>query len=251
MHEAFFFGPADRQIFAMYHPPVIADKRVLTVICPPLFAEFNRTHSILRKLAVSLAEHGQHVLRIDFSGTGDSFGNLEELTISDWVDDIALAVQEGRDLSGCTAVRILGVRASALLACKSATTMSNVERLVLWDPVHDGTEYLRALAREQVAILEQHHHLGRAQRRDILQNYRMYSLSDGMLEEFHGFDNGVYSSVPKNKLRVVSTSSAGELPVQGASQNVVKFACYWETNTEGLIVSQPVLEGLSQCLTEQ
>ena len=39
MHEAFFFGPSDQQLFANYHPEVRGDGRALTVICPPLFSE--------------------------------------------------------------------------------------------------------------------------------------------------------------------------------------------------------------------
>ena len=65
---------------------------MLTVICPPLFNEYMRTQLALRELAISLAERGQHVLRLDYRGTGDSFGDLGEVAISDWVEDIALAI---------------------------------------------------------------------------------------------------------------------------------------------------------------
>ena len=155
MIEAFFFGPSNQQVFAAYHPPVGGSGQVLTVICPPLFSEYMRTQLALRELAISLAERGQHVLRLDYRGTGDSFGDLGEVAISDWVEDIALAVREGRDLSGSNVVRILGVRAGALLACRSAGASSDVQRLVLWDPVPDGAGYLQVLRRIQVAIVEQ------------------------------------------------------------------------------------------------
>jgi len=250
MHEAFFFGPDDRQIFAVYHPAVGADGRVLTVICPPLFAELNRTYSILRKLAVALAEQGQHVLRLDYSGTGDSFGRLEDMTISDWVEDIKLAVQEGRELSGCSTVRIVSVRASALLASMSIGAANDIERLVLWDPIPDGSKYLQALNREQLAVLEQHHFLDRTMRHKLTCDYDMYRMSEQMMDEFRTIDSDVYSNVPRNKLRVFNTTSADEFPVQGASRDTVRHACNWETNTEGLIMSQPILEGLSKCLTE-
>ena len=98
MIEPFFFGPCNQQVFAIYHPPIGGSGQVLTVICPPLFNEYMRTHLALRELAISLAERGQHVLRLDYRGTGDSFGDLGEVAISDWVEDIALAVREGRDL---------------------------------------------------------------------------------------------------------------------------------------------------------
>jgi predicted alpha/beta hydrolase len=148
--EALFFGPSSQQIFAAYHPAIGGSGKVLTVICPPLFSEYMLTHRALRELAISLAERGQHVLRFDYRGTGDSFADLGEVTISDWVEDIALVVREGRDLSGSSVVRLLGVRASALLACRSVGACSIVERLVLWDPVPDGAAYLQILRRIQL-----------------------------------------------------------------------------------------------------
>src|SRR4029077_11133842 len=93
--EAFFFGPSNQQLFANYHLPAGGNGRVLAVICPPLFSDYTRTQLALRTLAISLAASGQHVLRLDYRGTGDSFGDLGEVAISDWVEDIAFAVQEG------------------------------------------------------------------------------------------------------------------------------------------------------------
>ena len=251
MIEAFFFGPSHQQVFASYHPPVGGGGQVLTVICPPLFNEYMRTQLALRELAISLAERGQHVLRFDYRGTGDSFGDLGEVAISDWVEDIALAVREGRALSGSSVVRLLGVRAGALLACRSAGASSDVQRLVLWDPVPDGAGYLQVLRRIQVAILERDLHLGRAERRETLHEYAGHRLSERMLEEFRLLDASAYSSVPKSKLYVVSTSSEGGFPVQGVPQDLARFACNWETDLDDLMLMmpKPVLERLNICLT--
>jgi alpha-beta hydrolase superfamily lysophospholipase len=147
--EAFFFGPGNRWIFANYHAAAGVGGQVLTVICPPLFSDYMRTHLVLRELAMALAERGQHVLRFDYRGTGDSFGKLGEVTVSDWIEDIALGVREGREISGSSVVRLLGVRAGALLACAAARALSDVQRLVLWDPISDGAGYLEVLRRIQ------------------------------------------------------------------------------------------------------
>jgi pimeloyl-ACP methyl ester carboxylesterase len=249
MIEAFFFGPSDEQLFANYHPPVGGSGRVLTVICPPLFSEYMRTQFALRDLAISLAERGQHVLRLDYRGTGDSFGELGEVEISDWVEDIALAVQEGRDLSGSGVVRLLGVRAGALLACRSAGALSDVQRLVLWDPVPDGAGYLQALRRIRLAMLERNPYLSRAERRDAMHEYAGHRLSERMLEEFRLLDVNTYSSVPKSKLHVVSTSSAAGFPVPGVPHDVARCVCNWEADGGDRIMPRPVLERLIECLT--
>jgi alpha-beta hydrolase superfamily lysophospholipase len=207
-----------------------------------------RTQAALRKLAISLAESGQHVLRLDYRGTGDSFGDLAEVAVSDWVEDIALAVREGRELSGSNIVRVLGVRAGALLACRSVGAANEVERLVLWDPVLEGTGYLESLRRVQAAVVEQNYYLSRAERREAMHEYAGYSLSERMTEEFRMLDANTYSSVPKSKLRIVSTTSVNGFPVQGVPQDVAHFACNWETDAEDVLIPRLVLERLIECL---
>src|SRR5207249_5393979 len=106
VETAFFLGPSNRQVFAVYHSPVEAGNEVLTVICPPLFNEYMRTQLALRELAISLAEKGQHVVRFDYQGTGDSFGELDRVAMSDSLEDIALVIRKGRELSGRKLLRL-------------------------------------------------------------------------------------------------------------------------------------------------
>ena len=197
MHESFFFGPDERQLFASYHPPANAGGQILTVLCPPIFTEYNRTHSILRKLALSLAEQSHHVIRFDYSGTGDSFGTLENSSVNDWTEDIRRAVQEGVELTGCSRVRILGVRMGALLACASVGGRSDVDRLVLWDPVSDGREYQRSLLRRLQAKLRHNHFMSRADRRESKLSYSAYKLSDSLRDGIASLDASVCQTMPK------------------------------------------------------
>lgn len=249
MIEPFFMGPHNQQLFAAYHAPAGGSGRTLTVICPPLFAEYMRTHLVLRELAIALAGKGQHVLRFDYRGTGDSFGELAEVEIAHWLEDIGLAVQEGRDLSGSAVVQLVGVRASGLLACKAAGASTDVERVVLWDPVPDGTEYLAALHRVQAGILARNHHLTGAERREAMTEYGGHRLTSRMLADFRSLDAQTYAGVPADRLHVVSTSSSDEFPVPGVSRDLAPFACNWETDLEAQIRPQPVLERLTTCLT--
>jgi pimeloyl-ACP methyl ester carboxylesterase len=249
-HEAFFFGPDDQKIFAQYHPPVRGDGQTLIVICPPLFSDFMRTHLALRELAMALAERGQHVLRFDYRGTGDSFQDLAEVSVHDWVEDIALAVREGLARSGSADVRLLGVRAGALLACKSMGDSSQVRRLVLWDPVPDGAHYLQELRRVQDALIGQHLRLSRAERREARQEYSGYHLSEPLLEGIRSLGGNIYSSIPKGKLHVLSTSASAAFTVPGVPGDVAPFDCNWETDSEDrLLMTRPLLERFIACLT--
>ena len=195
-------------------------------------------------MAVSLAEAGQHVLRFDYRGTGDSFGDLGDATISDWLEDVALAVQEGREISGCGSVQILGVRAGALFACKSLGAASEVARLVLWDPITDGAEYLGELRRVQSKLIERNVYLTRAERREGRRDYATYRLSERMLQDFRALDATAFAGVEKSKMSVVMSSSPGAFPVEGVSLEVVGHPCHWDTDFEDLIDPIPVLERL-------
>lgn len=250
MNEAFFFGPAERQLFGNYHAPVAGDGQVLTVICPPLFFDYMRTHLTLRRLALSLAERGQHVLRFDYRGTGDSFGDLGEVTVSDWVEDIALAVREGFDISGSQKVRLVGVRAGALLACRLPVAVSDFQRLVLWDPVPDGAAYLQQMCRIQATMVRRHLHLSRDERHRGMLEYAGHPVSERMLDEFRSLDASAYSRVPSSKLQVVSTLPVQPFPVAGISQNVAPVACNWDTDIQDPMRPQSaLLEPLIACLT--
>lgn len=251
MHEAFFFGPDERRIFASYHPPARGEGSVLTVVCPPLFLDYTRTQAALRRLALSLAEQGQHVLRFDYRGTGDSSADLEQVTIADWMEDVTLAVQEGRDLADPRKVRLLAVRASALLAARIASgAPGDIDRVVFWDPVLDGATYLNELRTVQSALLDRHFRLPREQRREAALECAGQRVSDRMVEEFRGLTAQVYADVPPGKMRIVRTTPGDRLRGETASGDLVSPPCAWQDDTEDLIMVRPLLlERLAACLT--
>lgn len=249
MHEAFFFGKNSRRLFGSYHPPAGGHGRILTVICPPLLSELGRTHSALREVAIALAEAGHHVLRFDYYGTGDSFGTIEEATVSGWLEDIAEAIQEGRDITGCSKVRVIAVRAGALLACKSVAAANDVDRLVLWDPLTNGLEFLEDLRSMQAEVAERNPLLTRAERREALTGFGTYRLSDSVVEELSTLDADIYERA-QGKMRVVSTSSSHCLALDAVPHEVVEYRCDWQEANEQIIIPHPVLEQLIKGVTQ-
>jgi len=242
-------GPSNRQVFAVYHPPAESAGRALTVICPPLFNEYMRTQLALRELAISLAEKGHHVIRFDYRGTGDSSGDLDEVIVSDWLADIGLTMRKGLELSGCDKVRLLAVRAAALLASKVARAFDeDVERVVLWDPVPDGARYLQGLRRLQTSLIERDISRADAALSNSLREYAGYRLSEGMVDQFRALQASTYTDVDSSKLHVVTSSHDGfdTLPIR---HEVAPFACDWESELENMMMPKPVLERLEICLT--
>jgi pimeloyl-ACP methyl ester carboxylesterase len=149
----FFFGSADRQLFGAYHAsrPSVPE-RGAAVLCPPWGPEYIASHRVLRRLALMLSESGYHVLRFDYFGTGDSAGSREEGDLDSWYADASAAVDELRDMSGVSKVTVFGIRLGAHVAWRLALNRSDVSAVVMWDPVIDGTEYVRELVDAQQEI---------------------------------------------------------------------------------------------------
>jgi len=138
------FGPDGQQRLGIYHAPrasVAGEGGV--VLCAPIGQEYMRTHRPLRQLALALADAGLHVLRFDYHGTGDSAGVIGDASLEGWIGDIALAAAELADISGASRVAVVGLRTGALFAAAAcARGVPGADRLVLWDPVVGGRDYL-------------------------------------------------------------------------------------------------------------
>ena len=139
-----YFGSERRSRFGMLHWPT-GPVRGGAVICPPLGYEDVCAHTALRRLAERLAAGGIASLRIDYDGTGNSMGHETDADrLRAWSDSIDDAVGE---LEGwCVGSRsLIGLRFGATLAASAAVRHDSIGATVLWDPVHSGRRYGRAL----------------------------------------------------------------------------------------------------------
>jgi pimeloyl-ACP methyl ester carboxylesterase len=142
--SSFFFGNSAQPLFGCHHAPGSVDSGAV-VICSSFGSEYSYAHRALRVLAKRLAERGRHALRFDYSGQGDSWGENTEANVERWISDTTVAIEELRAISGHAVVDVVGLRLGALVgtACAKA---ADVGRLVLWDPVLDGREWVHQLA---------------------------------------------------------------------------------------------------------
>lgn len=247
--EPYFSDSEDQQIFLNYHPPSRGDGMMLTVICAPLFTEAMRTQRVLRDLAVRIVEHGHHVLRFDYRGTGDSFGKLSTLSLSDWSNDVAFAVREGLDVSGARAVNLVAVRAAALIVARAAAGIVPISRLVFWDPVVDGREYLDSLRRVRQSVLQRNTYLKPEDRQSAASEIGGCVLSPSLLDEIDTVSAADVGSIPSEICHVVHSTSIGPTALPGVRQHALDMTYDWETDSEDLIHSQQVQEMLERCLT--
>jgi pimeloyl-ACP methyl ester carboxylesterase len=143
--DPLFFGRSDAPLYGVYHPPLRNPRSEAVLLCYPFGQEYMRAHRAFRQLALLLTRAGNHVLRFDYRGTGDSNGEMDEVTPQEWVEDIGTAVDELRELAGPVSLTVVGLRLGGLLAGVACHGRADVERLVLWDPVLSGDDYQQEL----------------------------------------------------------------------------------------------------------
>jgi pimeloyl-ACP methyl ester carboxylesterase len=108
-----------------------------------------------------LARAGFHVLRFDYLGTGDSSGEVEDASVAQWIADINRAVEELSRSFDMHDISLIGLRLGATLAAHAAAEGGRVSRLVLWEPVIDGREYVTMQLALHRAWLEEEARYGR------------------------------------------------------------------------------------------
>jgi alpha-beta hydrolase superfamily lysophospholipase len=144
-HDAerpFFFG-ADQGLFGIYHPPVVPATQA-ALLCPPLGQDHIRSHRLYRQLATVLAAAGMPALRFDFFGSGDSAGDSADIRWDRCLADTTAAAAELRQLSGCDRIAVFGARLGGSIAVAAAASV-DPSRIVAWDPVLDGADYVARL----------------------------------------------------------------------------------------------------------
>ena len=251
MIEAFFFGDDGKELFGTYHAPSGLGTDTLTVICPPLFAEYMSTQVALRELAISLSAAGHHVLRFDYRGTGDSAGDISDMIASDWVDDILLTVSEGVDISGAMTVNLVGVRLGALLLCDALPRIDNVGRVVLWDAVHDGASYLETLQGITRRLLARNPFLRGAARNTAARDLAGQDLGERMVRELEQIGSDVFANLDGTAYEALYTDEAYALPASVNNCTYTPFPCNWGTDSEALLMPQPVLESIRASLVNR
>jgi pimeloyl-ACP methyl ester carboxylesterase len=207
-----------------------------------------RSHLALRELAISLAEQGQHVVRFDFRGTGDSDLDLNEIQMADWVDDIVAVADETASLTAATHVSLVGIRASAPLVCQAAIRLPKCKLLVLWDPILDGADYVDQLRASQRLLLHKNRKMTGRDRADVATEFAGHKLNPGMVAELSSMSLASCRNASHLSLKIVSTLSDFALPDCHAEVASVRYDCSWGGDSEAIMMPQPVLERLSQCL---
>lgn len=148
--DAFFLDTPDGPRFCLYHAPQ-GRCRAALVYVHPFAEEMNRSRRMAALAARAMAAQGVGVLLIDLHGCGDSAGDFGDATWEGWLRDIAQARAWIEERLGCSA-GLWGLRLGALLAVVHAQRAPlPPQRLLLWQPVTNGSGYLNGFLRLRLA----------------------------------------------------------------------------------------------------
>ncbi|MCX6129448.1 MAG: alpha/beta fold hydrolase [Proteobacteria bacterium] len=148
LSQPLFIPVSDSALFALSYPSLNPECREAVIICPPDPQDGMRSHGCLVQLARRLQQSGLAVLRFDYRGTGDSEGASNEISLDLCLQDILTAASFMRQQTSCIDLSLIGLRLGASLAIR-ASKILELKRLVLWDPILDGIDYIKAAERSQ------------------------------------------------------------------------------------------------------
>lgn len=148
----FFLPRVLGQRLCVYHGPA-SDKAPLAalVFVHACGEEMNKSRHMVALQARALSRAGCAVLTIDLLGCGDSSGDLQDASWSDWLADIEAACNWMTEHLPQTPIWLWGQRAGALLASAVAQRRTRPTHLLLWQPLVSGKPQVQQLLRMKAA----------------------------------------------------------------------------------------------------
>lgn len=191
------------------------------VLCPPFAEEKLWSHRVYVSLSRALCRRGYSVLRFDYTGSGDSEGDFERCTLDTYIADIRSAVRELKEAAGVETAGIMGLRFGATLAIlASSLAPSDIAGpLILWEPVLDGSAYVRELLKinlaTQAAVYRKIRHttadLVRKMEGGATVNVDGYELNYTLYKEMSGID--LPDGRTRGNGRALAIRIAGKIPL--------------------------------------
>jgi len=263
--EPIYFGRGEAPLFGCFHAarePLQAGAAL--VICQPFGQEYVRCHRLLRVLAATLARSGLPVLRFDYFGCGDSRGESEDATLERCVADVGEAVRFVRGRTRALSVDLLGLRLGASIAMRfAADCRGQIGRMVLWDPVVRGVDFLRSMREQNVSFAKR---MKRAYRRparpgetDGPRDFVGFRFSEAVVDELNALDLLDIAESPRGRVLIFDngedpavTALNEHLDTMGARVELERLSSprIWLAEPYQGIVPRDSLERLSHWLLE-
>lgn len=148
--EPFFLESPRGRLFCLHLAPARTESGPAVLYLHPFAEEMHKSRRMAALQARAFASRGQSVLMLDLAGCGDSWGDFGDASWSQWRQDARLAHQWLRQRAGGP-VSLWGLRTGALLAADLARDLPDLERLILWQPITSGEQFLTQFLRIKLA----------------------------------------------------------------------------------------------------
>jgi exosortase A-associated hydrolase 2 len=148
--EPFFLAGAQGALFCLYLAPLGRAAQAAILYHHPFAEEMHKSRRMAALQARQLAANGYAVLQVDLSGCGDSAGDFGDARWDAWRDDARRAHAWLTERSSGP-VLLWGLRSGATLAAGVAGELPGISRLLLWQPVLDGAQFLQQFLRIKLA----------------------------------------------------------------------------------------------------
>lgn len=150
LDPAFLEGGSGR-IHCTFFRPDQAASPTGVLFLPPFAEEMNKARRMMALFGHRLAGEGWVMALPDPFGTGDSEGDFAEARWAAWRDDVVTTVAALRE-RGVERLVLAGLRTGALLALDALAHLPLApQRLLLWQPVTSGRQFLTQFLRLRLA----------------------------------------------------------------------------------------------------
>lgn len=146
----FLDGPSGRLFAVLHRPGGSVPARGGLVVAAAFGEEMNRCRYMVAEQARRLAANGWCVLIPDLHGTGDSDGELADVSWEGWCRDLGFALDWLSQRCAIAHPGIWAIRLGAGLALEVLRGRPPDGPLVLWQPVCKGATFLTQLLRIRV-----------------------------------------------------------------------------------------------------
>jgi uncharacterized protein len=175
------------------------------------------------------AENNLSVFRFDFAGSGDSDGDLVDLTLENELDDLQAAITAVSAMSNVDPSRIgiVGHCMGAVTAIRAAARDPRIYRTVAWAPFVNLEDTMRRLIGEDaVCILQE------GEEADFLYNNQLFQCGPAILETAK--DLNMYKEIAnvKHPLLVIHGTEDATVPLEEVKQLMTHAENMIETRLE-------------------
>lgn len=209
----------EKQLFSVVYEPErksLNEKSVGYIMLHPFAEEKKCAQRVIVELARALQRTGACVLVFDFSGCGESEGELSQARLEDWIDETKSMVHFLTEKHGVEEVQLLGVRLGAYIAAMACYDQPDVSRIILLEPILNPAKYLiKALKTKLVQELLTDGAV-RSNREELVNelnsgsgiDFGGYLISPAFYQSLQRMEDEAFPYIPK-RLLIVNVSSSG------------------------------------------